>query len=269
MPRFRIVVAYDGGGFVGWQRQPAAAGSSIQGLLEDALGELDGNPVTVLGAGRTDAGVHALGQVAAFTLARAIAADVVVRALNVRLPDSVRVLTAEQVPESFNPRHDARAKTYRYRIWHGDVMNPLERCYAWHIFGPLDVEAMQAAARLLEGRHDFSAFQGSGSDVQSTVREVIRSRVMTTGATGDAESTENTEGTEEPVVARDGTLVTYEISGDGFLRHMVRAIVGTLVEIGRGRWSAEAVREILASRDRAAAGPTAPAQGLFLVRVHY
>ena len=157
MSRFRITVAYDGTDYVGWQRQ--ATGVSIQGLLEDALRELDGAAVAVAGAGRTDAGVHALGQVAGFALTRTIGADAVMRALNARLPDTVRVLASEEVPPDFHPRFAARSKTYRYRIWNADVMSPFERRYAWHVIGGLDVEAMNTAARALEGRHDFAAFQ--------------------------------------------------------------------------------------------------------------
>jgi tRNA pseudouridine38-40 synthase len=247
MSRFRITVAYDGTDFVGWQRQ--AAGVSIQGLLEDALAELDEAAVTVLGAGRTDAGVHALGQVAAFTLTRAIAADAVVRALNVRLPLSVRVLEAEEVPADFHPQFAATSKTYRYCIWNSDVVSPFERLYAWHVVGALDVAAMNEAARMLEGTHDFAAFQGTGSDVKTTERTVFSSLVVRWS-------------NHEPVIR-------YEVCGGGFLRHMVRTIVGTLVEIGRGRRPPEWMREVVASRKRSDAGVTAPAAGLFLVRVDY
>jgi len=248
MSRFRITLAYDGTDFVGWQRQ--AAGVSIQGLLEDALAELDEAAVTVLGAGRTDAGVHALGQVAAFTLTRVIAADVVVRALNVRLPLSVRVLEAEEVAADFHPQFAATSKTYRYRIWNSDIVSPFERQYVWHVFGALDVAAMNEAARMLEGTHDFAAFQGTGSDVKTTERTVFSSLVLRQDE-------------------RSESVIRYEVSGAGFLRHMVRAIVGTLVEIGRGRRPPEWMREVVASRNRSEAGVTAPAAGLFLVRVEY
>jgi tRNA pseudouridine38-40 synthase len=247
MRSFKVVLAYDGTGFVGWQRQ--ASGTSIQGLLEDALRILDDRDVTVIGAGRTDAGVHALGQVAAFTLERAIDAGTLVRALNAHLPEQVRVLSAVQAPASFNPRHDARAKVYRYRIWNAPVLSPFERGYSWHILDPLDVAAMDEAARRLEGRHDFAAFQAAGSDVVTTERTVFSSLILRQ--------------------AQDERMIHYEISGDGFLRHMVRAIAGTLVEIGRGRQPARWIDEVLASRDRAAAGRTAPAHGLFLVAVDY
>src|SRR5262249_40941582 len=155
-------VAYDGTDYVGWQRQ--ASGVSIQGLVEDALRELDGRQVDVMGAGRTDAGVHALGQTASFSLERAIDAATLVRALNAKLPPAVRVRTADVQPAAFNARFDARSKTYRYRIWNGEVLNPFERRYVWHLVNPLDAGAMAAAALALEGTHDFAAFQGTGSD---------------------------------------------------------------------------------------------------------
>src|SRR6266852_3054644 len=221
MPTFRLIIAYDGTGFVGWQRQ--ASGTSVQGLLEDALRALDERDVAVTGAGRTDAGVHALGQVAAFTLERTLQADAIVRALNARLPDAVRVLAADEVPASFNPRFDARAKTYRYRIWNGDVLSPFERRYAWHLPGALNVAAMRRAARVIEGEHDFAAFRSGGTNVATTVREVIASRVATTSTTERTE-TDGVHGKElgfsvlpvrqDPARAsRGGVLVSYEITG--------------------------------------------------------
>ena len=272
MTTFKITLAYDGAGFVGWQRQ--ASGMSIQKLIEDALADLDGRDVAVAGAGRTDAGVHALGQVAGFSLERAIAPDTLARALNARLPETVRVVAAEEVPPRFHARFDARWKTYRYRLWHGRTSNPFERQYAWHVSGALDVAAMAAAARLVEGRHDFAGFQGAGSDPNTTEREVFSSRIVRSRKLSTTEGTEVTEAQtglflRVPRVLCGGELIQYEIAGDGFLRHMVRNIVGTLVEIGRGRRSVESIGEVLASRDRARAGPTAPAEGLFLVHVAY
>jgi tRNA pseudouridine38-40 synthase len=249
MPTFKITLAYDGTDFVGWQRQ--AAGVSIQGLLEDALRELDERDVTVMGAGRTDAGVHALGQVAAFAIERPLAAGAVVRALNARLPHAVRVLSAEEAPASFRARADARSKTYRYRIWNGDVVSPFERRFVWHVPGALDVDAMRAAARTLVGRHDFAALQTAGSDVRTTEREILSSEIQS--ALHDPQS----------------PLLTYEVCGTGFLRHMVRAIAGSLVEVGRGHRPPAWMADVLASRDRGQAGPTAPARGLFLVNVAY
>ena len=245
MATFKITVAYDGAGYVGWQRQ--ASGVSIQGLIEDALRALDGRDVAVAGAGRTDAGVHALGQVAAFTLAREMAPDTLARALNAHLPPAVRVLRAEEAPPAFHPRFGARAKTYRYQLWTGEVLSPFERGRAWHVPGVLDVEAMRAAAQTLAGRHDFAAFQGAGSEVATTEREIF----------------------ESAICSLQSAMLVYEVTGSGFLRHMVRNIVGSLVEVGRGRRPAAWIGDVLAARDRTAAGPTAPPQGLFLVRVEY
>jgi len=244
MPSYKITLAYDGTDYVGWQRQ--AAGTSIQGLLEDALREFGDGEIAASGAGRTDAGVHALAQVASFSLARTVPTDAMVRALNAKLPEAVRVTAACEVPASFHARFEARAKTYRYRIWNGDVLPPFERRYAWHVPGALDVDAMQRAAALIAGEHDFAAFQSAGSDVATTVRTVFAS-----------------------ALASEGSLLLYEATADGFLRHMVRAIVGSLVDIGRGRQHPDWIARVLDSRDRSAAGRTAPACGLFLVRVDY
>lgn len=245
MQTFKITVAYDGTDFIGWQRQPA--GTSIQGLIEDAVRELDGRAVTVIGAGRTDAGVHALAQVAAFALERAIEPGTLVRAINFRLPPSVRVLTAEPASDSFHARFDAKTKTYRYRIWNAEVLSPFERPYAWHIIDQLDVDAMRAAAGLLDGRHDFASFQGTGSDAATTERTILHSALRTSHP----------------------ALIEYDVTGTGFLRHMVRNIVGSLVEVGRGRMPPAWIGEVLAARDRTRAGRTAPAAGLFLVGVNY
>lgn len=244
MPSFRLIISYDGTAFVGWQRQ--ASGESIQGLLEDALAVLDGREVPVAGAGRTDAGVHAISQVASVTLERDIDAATVVRAVNARLPPTIRITDAQEVPPAFHARFDARSKTYRYRVWNGDVMSPFERAYAWHVPAPLDERVMDDAARLLEGRHDFAAFQAAGTETNGTERTVFRSRIE-----------------------RAGSLITYEITGDGFLRHMVRAVIGTLVDVGRLRLPPSSIADVLASKDRARAGRTAPPEGLFLVRVDY
>jgi len=246
---FKITLAYDGTDFVGWQRQ--AAGTSIQGLLEEVLAQLDQRAVSVAGAGRTDAGVHALGQVASFSLQRTIEGAALLRALNARLPRAIRVMAAERVPATFHARFAATAKTYRYRIWNTGVACPFERSFTWHIVEPIDRRAMADAAGLLEGRHDFAAFKAAGGATRSAEREVYSSQIIGGPSPGDP------------------ALLVYEISGDGFLRHMVRTIVGTLVEIGLGRRPIEWMAEVLASRDRALAGPTAPPHGLVLVGVEY
>jgi tRNA pseudouridine38-40 synthase len=186
------------------------------------------------------------------------------------------VLSAEEVSPAFHPRFDARTKTYRYRLWNDDVMSPFESAYAWHVPGPLDVEAMRAAAQLLEGRHDFAAFQATGSDVGTTVRQIMTSRLSTPQLSTTVDSEDTGKGLfptglniRVPRVHCGGELIVYEITGTGFLRHMVRIVVGSLIEIGRGRQTVDWFDRAIASRDRASAGPTAPPHGLFLVRVEY
>jgi tRNA pseudouridine38-40 synthase len=275
VPTFKITLAYDGTGFVGWQRQDN--GVSIQAQIEDALRALDGRDVTVTGAGRTDAGVHALGQVAAFTTVRELEPYALARALNGSLPRAIRVIDAEEAPPGFHPQFSAQRKTYRYRLWHDEVMSPFEREHAWHVPGPLDVEAMGAAARLLEGRHDFAAFQATGSTVATTEREIFGSRLFASQLSTTVDSEDTGEESllrtalnpRVPRVLGGGELIVYEVTGTGFLRHMVRIIVGSLVEIGRGRKPVEWIGGVIAARDRTLAGPTAPPHGLFLVAVEY
>lgn len=238
------MLQYDGTDYVGWQRQPN--GVSIQELVERAIEPIEGRPVTIVGAGRTDAGVHALGQVASVQLQSAIDAATLVRALNATLPEDVRVASAEEAAPDFNARFSAIGKVYAYRIWRGAFLPPFERRYVWHVPPPLDVERMREAARPLTGSHDFSAFRAAGSDAATSERTIRDLRV-------DAED----------------ERMTLTIAGDGFLRYMVRAITGTLVEVGQGRRPVESVAAALASRDRAQAGPTAPAKGLVLMRVEY
>jgi tRNA pseudouridine38-40 synthase len=240
----KLTIAYDGTAFAGWQMQ--ANQRTVQGVLEEALLPVEGTRVIVHAAGRTDAGVHAAGQVVSFSLTSGIACDALVLALNVRLDRDVRVMGAEEVPNNFNARFDARRKTYHYAIYSAPVVPPPLRHFVWHVPQPLDVRAMNEAAAALVGEHDFAAFQAAGSDVVTTRREVLSSRV----------------------VARDGQVV-YEVTGTGFLRHMVRNIVGTLVDIGRGRRAAADMTHVLQARDRAQASATAPPQGLTLVRVDY
>jgi len=263
MRTLKLVVQYDGTDYVGWQRQ--TSGTSIQGLLEDALRPIEGSDVTVHGAGRTDAGVHASGQVASVRLAAAIEPATLARALNAVLPLDVRVASVEVAAEDFHARFSATGKVYDYQVVNAPFVSPFLRRYVWHVIPALDVEAMIAASAPLVGTHDFAAFQGAGSDVRSPVRTVRR---LEWGCGwGQAVNREFTihgltpPGPDLPLVIR--------IEGDGFLRHMVRNIAGTLVEVGRGRWPAAAVADILASRDRARAGTTAPAAGLVLREVLY
>jgi len=240
----KLTLAYDGTRFVGWQRQ--AAGESIQGLLEEALARFEGTPVTVHGAGRTDAGVHARGQVASARVTFTHDTAILARALNAQLPEDIRVIEVAEAASDFHARFSARSKTYQYGIRTTPVSQPFDRAYVWHLPESLDVDAMRQASAVLAGTHDFAAFQSTGAETTSTVRTIYRSE-MTSGP----------------------GLLTYEIAGDGFLRHMVRAIVGTLVEIGRGRRPAHTMADLVAGGTRADAGATAPAHGLFLVRVGY
>ena len=249
----KLTISYDGTRFVGWQRQ--ASGVSIQGLLEDALARFDRAPVAVHGAGRTDAGVHALGQVASVQMTSMHPLDSVARGLNAGLPPDVRVIDIQEVAAGFHARFNARSKTYRYQLQRSVIANPFERAYVWHVPEVLDVDAMRVAAHRLVGTHDFAAFQSTGSDTKGTVRTISQSVIGERAVEGGREST--------------APLLVYEVSGDGFLRHMVRAIVGTLVEVGRGRRREASIAALLAGGSRSQAAITAPAQGLFLVRVVY
>lgn len=260
MATYRLTLAYDGTGLAGWQRQ--ANGPSVQALVEDALSLLDGRPVAVAGAGRTDAGVHALGQVVSFTLERDLEPATLGRALNFHLPPAVRVVEAAVAADDFHARFRAREKTYRYQIWNGPAVPPGLRTQVWHVPPPsLDVGAMSAASDALVGTRDFAAFQSAGTEVASTERTVSSVRVGE-WAPDDIPILRGLDPSA-------GRLVWVEVRGDGFLRHMVRSIVGSLVEIGHGRRDAEWLRRAVASRDRAQAGRTAPAEGLCLVGVTY
>jgi tRNA pseudouridine38-40 synthase len=263
MPRtLKIVLAYDGTDLVGWQRQPA--GVSAQARLEDALSAIEGGPVPVVGAGRTDAGVHALGQVASCRIDHPLPATRLAAALNAMLPADIRVLEVEEVDDAFHARYGARSKTYRYLLLNSAVVSPFERRYVWHVPQPLDVRAMAAGAGHLEGEHDFAALRAAGSATKTTVRRLTSATVR--------------EATSAVVVGESlalrsaggpGRVVAFEFTGTGFLRHMIRNAVGTLVEIGLGKREPAWMAEVLASGDRAQAGPTAPARGLFLVSVGY
>jgi tRNA pseudouridine38-40 synthase len=247
MRNLKLTLQYDGTNYVGWQRQDS--GTSIQALLEDALAPIEGSRITVHGAGRTDAGVHALAQVASVSLAASIEAPILARALNAELPRDVRVLSVQEVEPGFHARFSATGKLYEYRIVNAPIVSPFIQRYVWHVTPPLDIDAMRNAAEPLAGVHDFAAFQGSGSAVASTER-IVRAITWEDGG-----------GYDRPLVMR--------IEGNGFLRHMVRNIAGTLVEVGMGRRDVSRAAEILASRNRTEAGPTAPPQGLFLVSVDY
>ena len=242
--RVRAVVAYDGTDYFGFQRQ--ANGPTVQAALEDALAQVTQSPVAVVAAGRTDSGVHARGQVVAFDIADwRHGLDDLQRALNAVLPPDVAVSAVEEAAPDFHPRYDARSRRYRYTVYNAPVRSPLDRRYSWHIRSPLDVGAMQEAARLLLGEHDFAAF-GRPPQGTNTVRLVLAVEW----------------GGRPP-------RLTFDIEANAFLYRMVRSIVGTLVSVGRGAMSVAEFAAVLESRERARAGPTAPPQGLCLIEVKY
>ncbi len=262
MRRLKIVLAYDGSDLVGWQRQ--RAGRSVQGQLEDALAAIEGRPVTVAGAGRTDAGVHALGQVASCRIDHPMPVATLARALNAMLPGDIRVQRVDEAPESFHARCSARSKTYRYLLLNADFVSPFERRYVWHLRHAIDVPAMTEAAQLLVGEHDFAALQGAGSAVKTTVRTMAAVTIR------ESAPVETVGLFLSPADRPDGgRLIVFEMTGNGFLRHMVRNAVGSLVDIGAGRREPRWLAGVLASRDRTRAGATAPASGLSLVSVEY
>lgn len=240
----KCVIAYDGTAYRGWQRQ--ANGPTIQAAIEDAFVPLLGEAPTVTGAGRTDTGVHALGQVASVRVTCAHDAGAIRRALNVRLPQDIRILSVDDVGAEFHARFAAVGKTYRYRIVTAEVVSPFDRWFVWHSPQRLNLDAMREAAAHMCGRHDFASLQAAHSTVAGTVRTVTRVMLHPTG---------------------DGLQI--EVHGDGFLRHMVRNMVGTLVDVGAGRRDPASIPALLKARDRSAAGDTAPASGLTLVSVDY
>ena len=240
----KLTIEYDGTDYSGWQLQPN--GRTVQGVLEQALEKILGAKIRVAASGRTDAGVHALGQVAHFVHDGAVDLWRLQRALNGVTPPDVVIRGAEAAPDSFDPRRDARARRYRYRIWNAPWPAAIERRYSWHQHDALDLSAMEEAIRHLEGEHDFASFQAAGCDAAHAVRRIDRN-----GFT------------------RQGDLVLYDVEANAFLRHMVRNIVGTLAQIGRGERAASSIAGLLAAKDRTLAGPTAPPQGLFLMEVKY
>lgn len=245
LSRYRFVLGYDGTAYAGWQVQPGHA--TVQGVLEHALQILDGAPVKAHGSGRTDRGVHAVGQVAHADLARSWRAPDILRALNTELPPDIRVFRATKAKQNFHARRDATAKEYRYCIWDGPVMPPELRLYRTFAARPLNTDAMRQAASLLVGKHDFAAFAANPNrEVASTIRTLLLLDVR-----------------------RRGHDVTIRARADGFLYRMVRSLTGFLIRVGEGALRPEAGPALLAARKRTAVAPTAPPQGLFLWRVWY
>ena len=242
---FKLIIEYDGTDYCGWQRQKSDP--SIQGTIEDALARMTRTAVTLHGSGRTDAGVHALGQCAHFSCATGLSSDELLKGMNSLLPGAIAIRSCEEVGPDFHARFDVRYKTYRYCVLNRPVRAALERHYAWHIYRPLDLEAMNAGCQHIVGRHDFKAFEATGSPRAHTVRHVM-------AACWERHREEH---------------LTFEIRADGFLKFMVRNIVGTLVAVGLGKMAPSAVQTILASHDRRRAAATAPPHGLYLVAVTY
>jgi len=247
MRRIKILVSYDGTDYHGWQVQPGLP--TIQGVLEQVIAQIEGRSVPVAGSGRTDAGVHAIGQVAAFSMENPIPVDNLRRAANRLLPRDIRVLSAEEAVLDFHPRFQAKRKTYEYRIFRGEICSPFERRYVCHHPYPLATEEMLAAAPLLEGEHDFTAF--AASDDRD---ELELSKVRTIFCSG---------------LTLEGDRLTYRVTGSGFLKHMVRNIVGVLLEVGKGNLDQAGFLARLQPGCAIPAGPTAPARGLFLESVEY
>ena len=241
----RLTVAYDGTNYHGFQRQRPPV-TAVQNVLEAKLETVFGDSVELAASGRTDAGVHAYGQVVNFFTDGKIPVERVPLAVNSLLPDDIVVLEAAEAGEDFSARHSARSKTYVYRIQRGRLPNPFTRNYAWHVGFPLDVKAMGEALASLRGTHDFTSFRASGGAPMSPVRTMYRAEL-----------------------AERGDMLEVVLHGNGFLYHMVRNIVGTLVNVGQGRLSPAGFREILEARDRRKASPTAPPQGLYLYSVEY
>ena len=244
MKRIKLIVAYDGTNYCGWQIQDN--GITIEEVLNRELSKLLSEEITVIGASRTDSGVHALGNVAVFDTETRIPPEKISLALNQRLPEDIRIQDSCEVPLDFHPRYRDTIKTYEYKIWNSRFSNPIVRLDTKFIYYRLDVDKMQEAADYLVGEHDFKSFCSKGSQVENTVRKIT-----------------------ELTVKRDGNMVTISVSGNGFLYNMVRIIAGTLLRVGMGMYPPEKVKEILDACDRQKAGPKAEACGLTLVNINY
>lgn len=244
MPTYKLTLEYDGTAYAGWQRQPDQP--TVQAAVETALSRIAQTEIPVIAAGRTDAGVHALGQAASFRSDRSMTTDEWTRGLNALLPSDISTLSTERVPDEFNARRWAQGKLYEYRVLNRRARSALERQRAWHIWGELHLERMREGAVLLNGRYDFSSFEGPQANTEHKMCDVHRLDIT-----------------------KAGDMISFQIEADRFLKQMVRAIVGTLVEVGQGKRRPEAMKDILEAKDRRSAGYTAPPHGLYLVRVDY
>ncbi len=255
MRQIRLTLQYDGTDYSGWQIQKN--GTTIQGVLEDAIFSVTNDRSRVTGAGRTDAGVHAFEQVAVFETASTLSPDVFLQALNANLPNDISITCSEECPEDFHPRYKAKQKKYSYIISDRTPGSVFLNRYSWQMNYQLNIEAMRNASEYLIGRHDFSSFQASGCSAKHPVRELNSITIS------------DLPSLEFITFRIDTPVIKITIEGSAFLRHMVRNIAGTLVDIGRGKYPPEKIKEILLSRDRSNAGPTAPARGLFLEKIVY
>ncbi len=245
MRNFKMILEYDGAAYCGWQRQPN--GISLQQVLEEALARIIGEKATIIASGRTDAGVHAMNQAASFRSRTVLAANKIFLGVNSVLPDDIVVKDLQEAPPDFNALKDAKGKVYLYRIQNQRLRPVLGRQYFWHVRYPLNLARMRRAASELIGEHDFSCFCATGCDIKERVRRLA----------------------DVSIVRQENNLLEITLESSGFLRHMVRNIVGTLVDVGRGKIEPESMPDILASRDRKQAGTAAPACGLFLREVKY
>ncbi len=244
MRRIKLIVAYDGTDYCGWQIQPN--GITVEEVLNRALSRLTGEEIRVIGASRTDAGVHARGNIAVLDTASTIPAERFAYAVNPLLPEDIVVVKSEEVPQDWHPRYQNSVKTYEYRILNREMPDPLKRKYTWHVSFPLDIDKMREAAEHLKGQHDFRSFCSVHTAVKSTVRTIYTLDIV-----------------------KSGDEIIIRISGNGFLYNMVRIIAGTLAEVGRGFRTPEDVRDLLTAKEREQAGATAPPQGLTLIRIEY
>lgn len=268
MKRVMLTVAYDGTNYHGWQIQQN--GETIEGILNRCLSELLGERIEVIGASRTDSGVHAMGNVAVFDTMSRIPADKISYALNRSLPEDIRIQKSEEVPAEFHPRQCASRKTYEYRIYCAPFPMPLKRLYTHFTYVPMDVDLMSQAAAYLVGEHDFKSFCSADAQVETTVRLIDSVQVWAESIIErDGKRDSKRDIRAEECLDRDGQEIVIRVSGRGFLYNMVRIIAGTLMEVGRGHIPPQDMEQILMARDRRAAGPTAPACGLTLMNIEY
>lgn len=278
MKRVMLTVAYDGTNYHGWQIQPN--GETIEGILNRCLSELLGEDIEVTGASRTDSGVHAMGNVAVFDTASPIPAEKISYALNRSLPEDIRIQKSEEVSPEFHPRHCASRKTYEYRIYCAPFPMPIKRLYSHFTYVPIDIDLMSQGARYLVGEHDFKSFCSTEAQVETTVRQIDSVQVWEESNESGRKSGRmngSNEGScvkvnvcdDKGIIDQIGREIVIRVTGRGFLYNMVRIIAGTLMEVGRGHIAPQEMERIIEARDRQAAGPTAPACGLTLVKIEY